>query len=210
MQLKNITLKFTGTRPLIMQSAEGMDMRAPTAEKRYDLNALIKLARKKEDNFAEILRLQQESMRLDWGAGIYHDEGGFYVPADNVIKSLSEGAGGPKARKEIIGKCMITEDRIRVGGFPIHKTLDAYYADQQFRLETTIRVPPRTGSRNFTAKAMLPNHWTLQFTIEFDPSVAGERLPPPPNRRAPVSASAGGGRSLGGFSSRRSEMKEEI
>ncbi len=173
--MKQITLKFTGVRPLIMQSAAGMNLTTDTARKRYDLNARIKAARKKADNFAELLAFQQESMELDWHAGLYWHEGRFFVPSDNVAKSLEGGASTGKAKREIVAQCLIDEE-IYVTGIPVYKTLAEYYDDQAFRLPGPIRVPPKTGARNWTCKPKLPTGWVIQFTVSHEDTVAAARI----------------------------------
>jgi len=180
--MKKQRLRFTGIRPLIMQSVCQMDLSTAAAEKRYNLNAQIKAARKKPDNFNELLKLQQESFWVDWQASsyFYEDEKGavvFYIPAEAIVKTLEAGAANAKARREIVTGCIVEEDRVPVTGIPKHKTLRAYFEDPVFSMRTSIRVPPRTGARNLTTKPMMPTGWVLEFdvTITSD-EVAPERV----------------------------------
>lgn len=177
-----LRLKFVGFRPMIMQSVAQMDLQKPAAEKRYDLNARIKAARKKPDNFAELQTLQQESFWVDWVASAYftEDDKGiptFYVPAEAIMKTIEAGAANAKARKEIVTGIVIDQDCVPITGIPQHKSLRAYFEDDKFRLQTSIRVPPRTGARNLTTKPMMPVGWTIEFDVTFtDDTVAPERV----------------------------------
>ena len=174
--MKSIKTTWTGIRPLIMSNPQTVEIANPFAVNSRRINILLKAARKKGDE-NRMSELADEQKRGDWEASAYWDakEKKFYVPDTCLIACIRNGAAAAKKGKDIDRAVIITEDRADLVTEIKHNSFDAYYEDENFRLECPAKVPPKTGALIWKVRAMVPTGWKLTFNIEFDENIVAEK-----------------------------------
>lgn len=164
MALTTIKIKWTGFRPLIMNNGEAVDPENPfTIE-----NKEIRKTKSKDITPAQTARLKW----LDWRASIYWDDDvGLYIPADNILKTIIEGARKIRAGKQAESTLIMDEEMIPIQCGKVPKTPEGIYERAEFKFLKMVRIPPRTGARMMKLRCVIPTGWVLEFPLTFDDSI---------------------------------------
>lgn len=167
---------WTGIRPLIMSNPQTVEVANPFAVNSRRINSLLKAARKKGDE-NKMAELADEQKRGDWESSAYWDTGkkAFFLPDTCLIACIRNGAAAAKKGKDIDRAVIITESEVFIENATKHNTLDAYFADEQFRLECPAKVPPKTGALIWKVRCMMPTGWRVSFSIEYDENIVAEK-----------------------------------
>lgn len=153
-------LKLVGTRPILLHADTACDPLHPAA-------IAISRATKRRDKKTE--EAQGEIARLEWEAGIYHDEEGPFVPIWNVIRTIQEGAKLSKEGKKIERAVTAIEERAHFLKTP--KSLDALWADPQYRDRRAVRVGQ---ARIIRTRARMPTGWRIDVELAYVESMIDE------------------------------------
>lgn len=97
-----VKLRFEGRRPLLLHNQRLANPLDPYAKEVKRLSG----KRKKSDDDYEALA------RAEWEGGLYFDERGIYIPAENILASLIEGGKRSKNGKEVERKVEIEDDAL--------------------------------------------------------------------------------------------------
>ncbi len=194
-----IKVRTTLVRPCLLHNTILIDPTHPWSIEIKSLQAQKK--KLKKQNTSE---LEAQILKLQYIACAYWDEElGFYMPSENIEKSIREGAAKNKLGKQVEAGLEIVEtivpfqglqnktpgkpktpsvsldDLAGVKAIPVSKTLERIY-DENYLLDTgyvlkrPVRIPPRTGPRVIFHRPMIPPGAFLEFTIEFDKTVLSE------------------------------------
>lgn len=174
--MKSITTTWTGIRPLIMSNPQTVEIANPFAINSRRVNGLLKAARKKGDE-NRMAELADEQKRGDWEASAYWDtkEKRFFIPDTCLLACIRNGAAAAKKGKDIDRAVIITEVEAVIETEIKHNSLDAYYKNENFRLECPAKVPPKTGALIWKVRCMMPTGWKISFEIEFDENIVAEK-----------------------------------
>ncbi len=151
--MKQITLKFTGTSPLLLACDRLADPLDPTTIKHKELTSKRK---KTEEDHVLIARSQ-------WQGAIYwDDEVGVYIPTQNIRASIIGGAKLNKLGMQIKRGTIMLDDKsaLEYGKkLTIDQLWDQNYIDRRSVVVSSARV-----------MAYRPkfNDWSLRFTLTYD------------------------------------------
>lgn len=162
----NLTIKITGTAPMLMHAAELAD---PLSPKTKDLKKITgKQSRLwvDEDHVAKY--------RLQFECGLYHDpEVGPYLPGINIAKCLQEGAGlfkrgdGAKVKRGLI--LVSPVNRLEYSG---PRDISGLWNDLRFRFTVQVNGNP-SSSKKSRVMACRPifHEWAVTATCLINPAV---------------------------------------
>jgi hypothetical protein len=169
--MEKITTTWTGIRPLIMSNPQTVQVSNAYAMKSRELGAAMKAARKKGDE-DKMVSLEKQQIRNDWEASAYWDdaEKKFFIPDSLLLACIRNGAAASKKGKDIDRAVLTSETQAYVETTK-HKTLQAAFEDETFRLECPCKIPPKTGALIWKARAVMPTGWKLTFDIEYDDGI---------------------------------------
>ena len=98
--MKNLTVTFKGTTPLIMHSCQCVNPLHPIS---LELKKYTSKRKKTDDDYIKMAD-------LEWEAGAYWKDGlGLYIPAENVEATIINGAKAYKKGKDIEKYCDVTD-----------------------------------------------------------------------------------------------------
>lgn len=139
------------------------------------LGSLLKAARKKQDE-NRLVELEQSQIRNDWEASSYWDdsEKKFFLPDTVILACIRAGAAASKKGKDIERAVIVTETQAYIQTVN-HRTLEAAFKDEQFRLECPCKIPPKTGALIWKCRCMIPTGWQIQFGLEFDEDIVAQK-----------------------------------
>lgn len=174
--MKTMRTIWTGIRPLLLSNPQTVQLSNRFAVEGRRLNSAVKAARKKGDEH-RLAELEAEQIRNDWEASGYWDGRNkcFYVPDTLLLACIRNGAAAAKKGKDIDRAVVITETEAVIVTPVKHNSLDAYFADPDFRLECVCKVPPKTGALIWKARCMMPTGWAVTFNIEYDENIVAEK-----------------------------------
>lgn len=195
-----LKIRITFARPCLLHNTIGIDPTHPWTKEVKKLQAQKKKLGNKQDTSemeAQILKLQYIS------CAYWDDEHGFYMPSENIEKSIREGAAKSKLGKQVEAGLEVIEDIVPFQGLknptpgkpqkpsaeldslegvkliPVPEKLEKIYdqnylLDGGYVLKRPVRIPPRTGARVMFHRPMIPPDAFLDFTVEFDKTVITE------------------------------------
>lgn len=172
--MKTLKMQWTGIRPLVMSNPQTVNIVNPYAAESRRLGGLMKTARKKGDE-DRLVELEEEQRRNDFAASAYFDNDGFYLPDTVILAVFKEAAKTVRKGKDIDRAVLMTETEARIVTRKKFKSLTEAFADENFRLETPAKIPPRTGALIWKCRCMIPTGWTLNFNLEFEDSLIAEK-----------------------------------
>ena len=147
---------FTSQTPLIMHSARSVNPLDP-------LNRKLKEQTKVKSKTDETLKLISD---LEWELSLYWKEGiGFYIPAENIEKSIIEGARASRKGKDV-EKFVTVEEMFCPLKLPSNPTMEKIKNDYSYRDIRSMVVSKR---RIMRTRALFEN-WETSFTLRFDDS----------------------------------------
>jgi hypothetical protein len=167
--MKALKTTWTGIRPLVMHSAAMIDPDNPNVRLLNQMQRALKKLKKEDEEGREEQRRKIE--RVEWEASLYFDGERLFVPGDNIMRCIQEGARKSKAGKQAESGLLPVDDSV------IHTTvkgkinLDSLFQDKAFSLRQAVRIPPRTGSRIMKVRPMVPTGWSITFDVEYDEKV---------------------------------------
>lgn len=165
--MKTLKVKWTGLRPLVMANPQAVNVVNPYAKAGREINNALKAAKKK-DNIEIMEEKAAEARKNDFESSAYFDEAGFYLPDTVVLACIKEAAKAAKKGKDIDRSVLMSESQVRIHAKVNHKTLEAAFEDDSFRLEGPCKIPPKTGVLVWKCRAMIPTGWSFSFTLEYD------------------------------------------
>jgi hypothetical protein len=158
--MKSLQVRWNGLTPLLMHSAVGVNPTHPLSIASKKLTA--KRNKTEED--------QIELMRLKWLLAIYHDPSvGPFIPAENVEATIREAAKKTKRGKDTKVGIFVGPDRIPLQ-YDGPRDTNSLYADERFR---DVRDGVIGQARVLVSRPRF-NHWSIEFQLEFDPTVFDE------------------------------------
>ena len=162
--LNELRIRLTGTRPLLLARGEAAN---PFDEQARKIKPLSQKKKKTDAEHEALARLQFES------SCYYDEEIGPYMPVDNILKCLEQGAAkgykeGTDVKSLVVIKGFVGRE-IDNGAARINYTgprdLDGLYADKRFVLMKMGKVPS-TRTRILTVRPIFME-WNIEFLIEF-------------------------------------------
>lgn len=155
--MKNIRCEWKGTTPLIMHSCRGVNPLDPLV---IELKKLTAIRKKTDDDLRQI-------SDIEWELGLYWDDNlGLYIPADNIIKSVQEGAQVRKRGKDIAKGFDITEMMVPldIGESLTKDQLREQYRFRDVRAMSVMRAKVNRTRPRFT-------NWKLCFSVQYDEKI---------------------------------------
>lgn len=162
--MKEMTVRWTGIRPLIMHNADMIDPDNRTVLAIGQLTRSLKKLKKDDVEGKEDLRRKIE--RLEWEGSMYWQSDGVFMPGKNIMAAIVAGARKIKAGKQAEQAIVPIED-IPIDTKVSTKNLDKLYENKDFSLRQAVRIPPKTGSRIMKVRPKITD-WSLTFKIEYD------------------------------------------
>ena len=150
-------ITIQGTAPLLMHNSRLADKLDPITRAK----AVVSAKRKKTDED------DLELSRLEWLGGLYFDATvGPYIPADNILKSLTEAARKSKRGKLVEQGLFITTD-INPIAYKGPRTTEALWADQNFVFRKTVKQQ----QARITRTRPIFQEWFAEAEGVYDPAV---------------------------------------
>ncbi len=153
--LSEMSVKVTGTSPLLMHSTRGMDTSDPLVR---DLKALTsKHAKKKTDE--DLLEIQ----RLEFVLGLYHDGKTPILPADMVLAGVRDGAKAQRLGSEVTRSVFMGVEAVPLE-YSGPKDVKALWKDRRFVDVRSVKV----GQSRVMRTRPVFNEWAASFVLSFD------------------------------------------
>lgn len=155
-----VRLSLTGTAPLIVHNIRLANPLDPITR---EVKVISGKRKKTDDDLMQLARLEFEG-------GLYmSDVIGPYIPGANVEKCIVEGGRITKQGKQIERGLFVIDNEIPLV-YRGPRDVEGMWADEDFRLVQTVRVPPRTGSRVQRCRPIF-RQWALDAEAEVDPGL---------------------------------------
>ena len=163
--MKQIKLKLTGIRPLILHNGLMADPSNP-----YTV-AIKKITAKGSKKMT--IRDYAERDRLEWEAGLYWSltENAMVMPSDNIERCIQDGAKKSRLGKDFAAAVFMSEHEAVIHHRKSGKSKEDIYADPAFTIRKGVKVQL---ARIIRIRPMIPSGWWLHCTIEFDESIVNE------------------------------------
>lgn len=160
---KKVKIRLTGTRPLLMARGDAAN---PFDEQKRDIEAISQKRKKSLEDHERLSRLQFES-------SMYYDpQIGPYLPTDNLLKCLTQGAAKYREASDvktsvvIIG--LVDKEEDEAAAKLIYqgpRDVDSLYEDEAFRYRKMGKIPSSKTSVLITRARF--NQWAVEFICEF-------------------------------------------
>jgi hypothetical protein len=151
-----IRAELTGLRALLMHNVRLAD---PLDKVTQELAKLTSKRKKTEDDHALIAD-------VEWRGGLYWDEGGAYIPTENLVACLREAATAWKLGESVRRAVIPIEAQVPLV-YEGPKTLDALAKRPEFRLRKAVK---NTGGGTIVRTRPRFLKWSLAFEVEVDES----------------------------------------
>ena len=163
--MKQIKLKLTGIRPLILHNGLMADPSNP-----YTV-AIKKITAKGSKKMT--IHDYAERDRLEWEAGLYWSltENAMVMPSDNIERCIQDGAKKSRLGKDFAAAVFMSEHEAVIHHRKSGKSKEDIYADPAFTIRKGVKVQL---ARIIRIRPMIPSGWWLHCTIEFDESIVNE------------------------------------
>ena len=153
--MKRITLKFTGTSPVLLVSDKLADPLNPATIKHKELTSKRK---KTEDDHLLIARSQWEGL-------LYHDdEMGIYMPSQNIRAALVGGAKLNKMGQAFKRSTLILDEKIELD-YGKKKTVDQLWSERFMDVRSV-----KIGTARVMAYRPMFKNWAITFNFDYDES----------------------------------------
>lgn len=152
--MKKLICEWKGTTPLLMHSCAGVNPLHPLSR---EIKTYTSKRKKTEEDLVKI-------SDLEWELGLYWDDTiGLYIPADNIIKAVQEGAQARKRGKDIARAFDISEMLVPldIGENLTKEELMNDYRFRDVRAMTVMRAKVNRTRPRF-------NNWRIRFEAMFD------------------------------------------
>lgn len=154
--MEQMTVKWTGTNPMLMHNERLAD---PLNEYAKRLKALTSVRGNAKSTEAHI----EEVARAEWEGGLYYDpEVGPYVPAFNILAAISSGARLSKLGKEIERGVVVVGDMIPLV-YKGPRDLDGMWA-AKMRDRSGVKV----GQQKVMRTRPKFQNWALEFDVAYE------------------------------------------
>ena len=156
---REATLRLVGEAPLLMHADTMLDPVHPLTRE------IRELTRKRASD--RTIDDEMSIMRLEWLAGIYHDEEiGPYIPGVNVKTAIAEAATRWRKGATVKRSLVVVESRVPLE-YPGPRALDELW-DEGFR---DVRGVVTSGQNRGRVTRCRPcfEEWALSATIAYDP-----------------------------------------
>lgn len=155
--MKTIKCTWKGTTPLIMHSCAGVNPLHPIAR---ELKTYTSKRKKTDEDLVKI-------SDLEWELGLYWDDSiGLYIPCDNVIKTVQEGAQARKRGKDIQKAFDVLDMQIPLD---IGENLTKDQLREQYRFRDVRAMSVMRAKVNRTRPRF--NDWRITFTATYDETI---------------------------------------
>jgi len=160
MELKTLTVRITGIRPLLMKNGLLAD---PQNETTRAIKEITNKGSKKmtvDDH--------RNKDRLQWEGSLYWDDkDGAIIPSDNIERCIQLGAQKARKGKDIKAAVLCAEPHSKLE-YDGPRSREKLCDDPKFCLRKMVvqgmgRVP--------SVRPMFPTGWKLTFTLEYDPAI---------------------------------------
>lgn len=155
--MRTIACTWKGITPLIMHSCRGVNPLDPISIE------LKKYTAKRKKTDEDLVKISD----LEWKSGLYYDDSvGLYIPCDNIVKTVQEGAQARKRGKDI-QKAFDVLDMMIPLDIGESLTLDDMMKDYRFRDVRAMRVMSAKVNRTrprFT-------NWRVTFKAQYDETI---------------------------------------
>ena len=164
--MKDIKIKITGIRPLVLHNGLMADPTNP-----YTI-AIKKITSKGSKKLTEHDYAERD--RLEWEAGLYWSDeiGGIAIPSDNLERCIQEGAKKNRLGKDFAAAVFVQESEVEVVHRLSGKTKERINAEPGYTLRKGVKVQL---SRIIRIRPLIPTGWTMTFTVEFDESIVNKQ-----------------------------------
>lgn len=164
--MKDIKIKITGIRPLVLHNGLMADPTNP-----YTI-AIKKITSKGSKKLTEHDYAERD--RLEWEAGLYWSEeiGGIAIPSDNLERCIQEGAKKNRLGKDFAAAVFVQESEVDVVHRLSGKTKERIYSEPGYTLRKGVKVQL---SRIIRIRPLIPTGWHMAFTVEFDESIVNKQ-----------------------------------
>lgn len=164
--MKQVKIKITGIRPLVMHNGLMAD---PTNPYTIAIKKITSKGSKKMTTFDH-----EERDRLEWEAGLYWSDAlnGIAIPSDNLERCIQDGAKKSRLGKDFAAAVFLTEPEVEVEHRKSGKSKEDLYADKAYTLRKGVKVQL---ARIIRVRPMIPTGWSLCFTVEFDDSIVNRQ-----------------------------------
>jgi len=164
--MKDIKIKITGIRPLVLHNGLMADPTNP-----YTI-AIKKITSKGSKKLTEHDYAERD--RLEWEAGLYWSDeiGGIAIPSDNLERCIQEGAKKNRLGKDFAAAVFVQESEVEVMHRLSGKTKERINAEPGYTLRKGVKVQL---SRIIRIRPLIPTGWTMTFTVEFDESIVNKQ-----------------------------------
>jgi hypothetical protein len=147
MEAEKITMRLTGTRPLLMHSSRLADPLDPIRTR------LTKVTSKRAKTLADHLEIS----KIEWHGGLWTCGGRPCIPAEALLSTFKSAARARNKGQEATAGIQIGRPAILDYDGP--RDLDALGADERFVFRTTVRVG---RARTIRTRARFDN-WAVEY-----------------------------------------------
>jgi hypothetical protein len=152
--MKQLKVTWIGETPLIMHSCQCVNPLHPIS---MSLKKLTSKRTKTEDDYAAI-------SDLEWEGGLYWDDDiGLYIPCENILATIKNGAMSFKKGKDITKFVDIKDIRVPLN---YGETLTKAQLKADFRYRDVRIMTVQRNKINRTRPRF--NNWRLSFTLLYD------------------------------------------
>ena len=162
--MEQITMCFTGVRPLLMHNGAMVDPRNPHVQ---EIKKITSKGSKKQTE-SDLEKLS----RLEWEAGLYwDDQAGPFIPSDNIERCIQLGASRKRKGKDVMCGVYVIDEIVKLE-FSGSRDKDKLYANAQHMLRKGISV--NRGMRTIRCRPKFPQ-WSITFTLEYDEQIMNRK-----------------------------------
>lgn len=159
--MKELRVKWTGIRPLILHNGELADPTNPFTIKIKDLTS------KRKKTVADY----EAIAKLEWEGALYWDEEhGVIMPSDCIERTVQVGAQKSRLGKDVQAAVFVQDEVVKVN-YDGPKTKEKMYADPRFVLRKGVRIQK---NRVIKVRPMIPTGWNIMFTLEYDENIVNQ------------------------------------
>lgn len=158
LMVQQVTLKFTGTGPLLQHNQRLADPLDPWSKKMKAVTG----KRKKTDADHE------EMARIEWEGGMYYNDDGPYIPSGMVIASLRDAGKLTRQGSAVTRAVTVLKDECRLD-YLGPRSLEAMFADPNTFVDR--RSVGVGASRVMRTRPKFPLGWSFECPVAVDEKV---------------------------------------
>lgn len=157
--METIKVRITGLSPILMHNGR---LANPLDEASKKLKSLTAKKTKTDADHADIAR-------AEWEGGLYIDEGGPFVPCDNLDSCLKGAAKGQKLGKKFGAAVAVIEDRAPLV-YKGPRDADGLWSAKFYDVRGVV-----VGGKRVQRCRPIFREWSCEFTVSFDPQDVDRR-----------------------------------